>query len=91
MKKLTILSIIFLITGILSFSQLGEKPKEDKSKKKSEKKIGANNEKEIDLVCKMKVAKNSKISALHNHKEYKFCGESCKELFMKNPDNYLFK
>jgi YHS domain-containing protein len=91
MKTLITSATILLVFRSLSVSQSGEKPKEIISEQKIEKENPAKNQKVIDLVCKMKVAKSSNISVIHNHKEYKFCGESCKNKFVKNPENYIEK
>lgn len=42
----------------------------------------------IGPICRMKVAKGTSITTIHKGKQYGFCSEGCKELFLNNPDKY---
>lgn len=43
----------------------------------------------VDPVCKMKVKKGSTITHIHGGKQYGFCNEYCKEVFMEKPEKYV--
>ena len=44
----------------------------------------------IDPVCRMKVAKGSKVpSFVFESETYRFCADSCREAFMADPEKYL--
>lgn len=44
--------------------------------------------KETDVICKMKVGKDSQHKSVYNGKTYYFCALNCKQIFDKNPGNY---
>ena len=44
----------------------------------------------VDPVCRMKVAKGSKVpSFVFESETYHFCADSCREAFMADPEKYL--
>ena len=44
----------------------------------------------VDPVCRMKVAKSSKMpSFVFESETYHFCADSCREAFMADPEKYL--
>lgn len=49
-------------------------------------------EKVKDLVCGMEIDKDTaNASYKYKGKTYYFCNPSCKEEFVRNPKNYIFK
>ncbi|CAH0995826.1 hypothetical protein EMA8858_01954 [Emticicia aquatica] len=82
MKTQLITSLFVLFVSFSVYAQ------EDKPAQK-DKKIAEKEVKSQDPVCHMKVAKNTKITFKHKDNTYGFCGESCKESFVKNPDKYI--
>lgn len=45
----------------------------------------------IDIVCGLKVSRESKYSLEHNGKTYYFCSEECLNKFKESPTRYLVK
>ncbi len=42
-----------------------------------------------DPVCGMKVSSDSPFSFVHNHEEYRFCSNKCRDLFQQEPELFL--
>lgn len=91
MKKI-ILSGLFILAFSTFVSAQEETSKTQKAHHHSEKKEGEKGKKQesqvlladsIDPMCKMSVAKGSKITVNHKGKQYGFCSETCKERFLK--------
>ena len=78
--KNIILSILVLAATVGTAQDLHQGHKHEKKSEKA---------KNIDPVCKMKVAKNPSIKTEVNGKTIGFCSESCKSSFLKSPEKYL--
>ncbi len=88
-----ILSGLFLLAFSTFVSAQEETGKTHKGHQHSEKKEGDKKGKKqesqvlladsIDPMCKMSVAKGSKITVNHKGKQYGFCSETCKERLLK--------
>jgi YHS domain-containing protein len=46
-------------------------------------------ENDKDPVCKMKVKKGTTLTAFHKEKNYGFCNEYCREVFLEKPEKYV--
>ena len=54
--------------------------------------IQTNTNVKVDLVCRMKVAENSKVLPFTlNENTYFFCAETCRKEFIADPNKYLEK
>ncbi len=84
MKK--IILTVAVLTGLISLNATVQQ--EPKKQKKGEA-VSVLAEDSVDPVCRMKVKKGSKITHVHKEKQYGFCSEGCKALFVKSPEKFL--